>query len=163
MSYNDHELRGVGGWLAFFIVTLGLFTPLQIVVALFSLLGDPQIQAAYGESWPALKWTEIALSAVNLAAALFLAWRLNSVHNWQTIRIVIPGLWAMAVGIMIVELLAVAIIGGVPAGELLAGSGAEFVRPIVYCAVWTAYLLRSERVANTYGRHGDEQVEQVFA
>jgi len=33
----------------------------------------------------------------------------------------------------------------------------------IFCLIWTAYLLRSERVANTYPRHAAaEEVAEVF-
>ncbi len=54
MTDHERSLHGVGGWLAFFILTLGLFTPLRIFFNIAVLLGDDETAAAYGPDWPLL-------------------------------------------------------------------------------------------------------------
>jgi hypothetical protein len=45
----------------------------------------------------------------------------------------------------------------------VAGWGYKLFQPLIYSAIWTAYLLRSERVANTYERYPDEnELADVF-
>ena len=38
----------------------------------------------------------------------------------------------------------------------LVASATGLVRGILYCTLWTSYLLKSRRVANTYPRNGEE-------
>ena len=165
MSYNDPELRGVGGWLAFLIVILALFNPVQLLFAVGSVLSDTSLQAAYGAAWPTIQAAEIVIACLALLLTWFLAWRLNSVHTWQTIRIVVPGLWILAFGVLLAEFVAVSVIGNIPFTMLMNQGLAEFIRPAAFCIVWTAYLLRSVRVANTYERYpGSGHVDaEVFS
>ena len=162
MSYSDDQLRGGGGWLALLVIILAVFTPLRVAIDMFAIYSDPTIAAAFGSAWPAAQAFELTLAAVNVAGALYMAWRLNSVHEPKTVRIVIAGLWLLAVGLAVVEILAVSVLSGVSFGVILAGTGADLVRGVVFATIWTAYLLRSRRVANTYAAP-DEEVSEVFA
>ena len=64
MAYRDGD-SGIGGWLAFFLLTLGLFTPLSILLAFFKLyLGDLQIQLGGFPGWPAYRIAETILGNV---------------------------------------------------------------------------------------------------
>ena len=162
MAYDDSELRGIGGWLAFLIVVLAVFTPIRIVLETVGLYADPQIASAFGPRWPAVQAAEIAISAIAMIGAWFVAWRLNKVHNWQTIRIAIAGLWLLALGSTVLEYAAISLIGGIPIGALFEGSAMDVVRALVFASAWTAYLLRSRRVANTYSEP-EEAIGDVFA
>jgi hypothetical protein len=162
MSYDDSDLRGVGGWLAFLIIILAIFSPINILVSTLQLYGDPSIAAVFGERWGLVQAVEILLSVLNVAGFWYVAWRLNSVHVWQSVRIAIAGLWILGLGVMAIEILAVAAIGGIPVGALIEGGAQDIVRGFVFGGVWTAYLLKSRRVANTYGER-EENVAEVFA
>lgn len=152
---DDGELRGIGGWLAFFLVVIGVFSPLRVAGTLWTnLYGDPSVAAAYGAAWPTLELAEWIIAGLTLAGCWFVVWRLYRVRNWTSVRIAIAGIWLLALGTIFVEMVAVAWIAGIPLDQLGAGLVAELVRPIIFCLVWTAYLLKSVRVANTYDRDG---------
>jgi len=165
METNDGEPRGVGGWLGFFVITIALLGPLRLVVtASISLYGDPQVAAAYGATWPRIQMAEWAIIAGSLLVHWFVAWRLWKVHVWSSVRIALAGIWALAIGGTLLDLLAVSLIAGIPF-DALAGAtlGPKTVQPFFFCALWTAYFLRSERVANTYARAATgEGVAEVF-
>ena len=162
MSYDDRYLRGVGGWLAFLFIILAFFTPIAVGISVFALISNPAIAAAYGEVWPVLQGIGLFLAAINVAGAWYLAWRINSVHEPATVRVVIGGLWAINVGLLLVEAVAVALVAGIGLGDMLAASAFDIGRGIVFATIWTLYMLKSRRVANTYGRSEDE-VSEVFA
>jgi hypothetical protein len=161
MSYSDHELRGIGGWLAFLVVILALLTPLRTIVETVQIYSDPTMLEVFGDRWALVQGFEIALSAAGVAWAWYLAWRLNSVHTWKTIRIVIPGLWILSIGSISLELLVLSLVGGLPIGLMLEPVAPEIARGAVFGGIWTAYLLKSVRVANTYGEP-DAEVSEVF-
>lgn len=163
MAYRDGP-RGIGGWLAFFLVTLGVFAPLRIAFTAYGLFSDPRIAQAYGDRWPMLATVEIILILLNLAALAFLLWRFFMRRTWQSVRIGIAGIWLVPIVVTILETLAVTLIGGIPAGALLGQMMPDMAQMLIYSTVWTAYLLRSVRVANTYPREDEagEGLAEVF-
>jgi hypothetical protein len=150
MGYQSAQVRGVGGWLAFFLVTLGVFTPLRAMLLLFQISTNPQIAESFGERWPAVRIVYWSLNGTIIAIAWFIAWRLIAVQRWTSVRMAVAGLWAIAILPNIVELVAISLITGVSIGTLLASGGFSLFQPLIYSAVWTAYLLQSARVWNTY-------------
>jgi hypothetical protein len=161
MSYDDRDLRGVGGWLAFLVIILAVLTPLRILVSTLQLYNDPTIAAAFGSRWALIQAIEIGLSVATVLFSWYLAWRLNAVEVWRTVQIVIAGLWILSLGTLAVEVLAVSLLGGLPLGAMLEAMTVEIVRGFVFSGIWTAYLLKSRRVANTYGDR-EEEVAEVF-
>ncbi|MEA3014418.1 MAG: hypothetical protein QOD42_2963 [Sphingomonadales bacterium] len=157
---DDGELRGVGGWLATFVVILAVISPLFSIFQVYqALYADPVVAAGYAEAWTTIQAFEWSLVAVCALAAWFAAYRLVSVHNWLSVKIAIFTIWAIAIGGTVAELAGVSWITGLSAGLILAEGGTGLiVRPIIFCLIWTTYLLRSERVANTY-RGSDGQAE----
>ncbi|MFL9839887.1 DUF2569 family protein [Sphingomonas sp. ST-64] len=164
MAYRDGP-SGIGGWLAFYIFTLAVSGPLVTIVVTYSnLFADPSVAAAYGDRWPLLSSAEIALTAVGVLSYYFIVWRLVARRNWHSVRLAIGAMWGLAIGFPLVDLLLVTTVGGLavdsPFGLILP----EMIRPFLYSALWTAYLLRSTRVANTYPRESDLDTDlaQVF-
>jgi hypothetical protein len=141
---------GVGGWLGFFVVALGLLSPGAGLVQMLGLYSDPAIASGFGTSWPLVQVVEWSLFALSVAGAWYLVWRLLNVQTRRTVHVVIAGIWLISVGGTLVEFGFVALGTGVAIGDLAAFGGSELVRPIIFCIVWTAYLLVSKRVANTY-------------
>jgi len=156
----DDELRGVKGWLLTFVIIIAVVSPLALIILIFrDIYGDPMIALAYGPLWGTIELFEWTHTAVVILGCWFIAWRLVYVHNWTSVRIAIAGIWLVAVGGALTELLGVSLITGIPFGDLLGASvGPELIRPLIFCGIWTAYLLKSQRVANTY-RDAGEQAE----
>jgi len=165
MAYSDPDGAGVGGWLALFVLAMAVFTPLAMIFSTVSgLYGDPAIAAAYADRWTALQIFEWTLAALVIAGCWSIAWRLNKVQVWRTVQVTIAGMWALAIGSMLAEFVGVSLLTGIPFASLAAASiGPEMARPLVFSAIWTAYFLRSKRVANTYPREDDpDAVAEVF-
>ena len=162
-GYEHRPLAGIGGWLTFFLIVIGLLSPIRILVEIVSLTGDPAVAAAFGESWGLIAPAEWVLSGIQLAVCAVIVWRLLKVETWQTVRIVIAGLWIANLAVPLVEVVFVAFAAGIPVGQIIAGGGIEVIRGPIFAAIWTAYFLRSERVANTYARPGQaDELAEVF-
>jgi len=154
----DDELKGVKGWLLTFVIIMTVVSPLAVLVlTIRDLYGDPLIQSAYGELWGSIEMFEWTHTIILILCGWFVGWRLVVIHNWTSVRIAIAGIWLLAVGGTLTELLGVSLIAGIPFGTLLGASvGPSLFRPLVFCTIWTAYLLKSERVANTYRDPGEQ-------
>ena len=152
MSQSE-ELRGIGGWLAFLIVTLCLLHP---VVGAYQ--GMQTFAAAEGSSgvfgslptWPDYKqsaWVLFAaVSALRIAAGVALAISRQRVAVHFTIAVVLLCPLLSSVGDW---LLASHFLGQ----DIATSVTTTLPRPLlafVWSAIWIAYLLRSVRVRNTY-------------
>lgn len=163
MADYDPDLRGVGGWLAFFLVTLGIVNPLTLAVTGYQTLGNPEIAAAYGDIWPTLRNAELGIMVLLVGVCWYSCWRFLNLFNRTTVWIGIAALWTLALVTVFGEPYAVSVIAGLDFGELLtSATGAENVRPFGYATIWTLYLLRSKRVRSTYGPEQGEAVGEVF-
>ena len=163
MAYGDPDGGGVGGWLALLVLILAVFRPLALVFSSYTnLYGDPNVALAYGAAWSALQLFEWLLIAATIGACLYLAWRLNYRPVWRTVPIAIAGIWLVSLGYQLIDTIGVALIGNIPLGLLLGVVAPALVQSVIFSLLWTAYLLRSKRVANTYLRHDGAQVAEVF-
>ena len=162
MAYDRRSLTGIGGWLAFFIITLGLSALASLLlaamaaVALFGGATAPLGGSAYAV-------VLLLLALVRTGGYAFLVWLMNWRQVDTTPRRVIIGLWVLALGLACIDVTAALLLTEVDARSLGYALGVDLVRPLIYAAVWTAYLLRSERVANTYTADDpDRQLATVF-
>ena len=161
MSYR-YGKSGVGGWLALFVITLAVLRPLFTVT---SILADI---AQMGARFPpaqarVLTIFDIAECVTIVAGCEFLVWRLLRVPRWSTVRIVIAGLWLLALFPAFAELTAIPFVIRVSFQPLLRVLLAQHFRVAIYAGFWTAYLLRSSRVAETYPREPSEaRLADVF-
>lgn len=151
MSYRYGNVSGTGGWLAFFIATLVLGVVVALATALFLFVGASaaQVASVFRESAYARTLATLALLRGAIYAAV--AWRLQFSRERNTPRFAIAGLWLAALGLGVGNLAAAIFWLRVPVGELSASLGRGLVQSLGYAVIWTAYLLRSTRVANTYG------------
>ena len=162
MAYDRRSLTGIGGWLAFFIITLGLNALASLLlaamaaVALFGGATAPLGGSAYAV-------VLLLLALVRTGGYAFLVWLMNWRQVDTTPRRVIIGLWVLALGLACIDVTAALLLTEVDARSLGYALGVDLVRPLIYAALWTAYLLRSERVANTYTADDpDRQLAVVF-
>ena len=158
---ND-ELRGVKGWLLTFVIIMAVISPVWSAINVYRELytGDaaylpdlPQVVQVRTFAW--------ALIGVRAAIGLFVAWRLLTIWNWRSVEIAIVGIWLVSVGTTIAQYIGIGAITGASFGDLMAEGGPRaIIQPIGFGLIWTAYLLKSERVANTY--RGVEDEVEVF-
>lgn len=156
----DDELRGVKGWLLTFVIIISVVSPAYAVYQISSsLYGGPFDAVGDTPLLQSLRTFEWTLAGVTTLICWFIAFRLIAVHNWTSVRIAIVGIWVAGVGSAIVEFTGVTMITGVDFGQIVAATGPRaIIQPIIFGLIWTSYLLKSERVQNTY-RGADEQAE----
>ena len=148
------------GWLAFFLVTLGVLSPLNAGFALFQTVTAPSLM---GDQWSAIRTIYMIGNGSIIVIAWFITWRLLRVRTWQSVRIAVAGLCVVAIFPHAFEIIAGSVVTGASIGSLVAGWGYRLFQPLIYSTIWTAYLLRSERVANTYERYpAEDELAEVF-
>jgi hypothetical protein len=164
MSYQDGEIHGVGGWLAVYLFTLGVMNPGATALNIALTVNDPRMEAAYGAAWPMLKMVEIGLGAVTCLLCWYAVLRFFTARNWFTVRFAIGVMVFLVIANVLLEPLAVSMLSGMPVFYLIAQTGStDLIRPFIYAGIWAAYLLNSERVANTYRADPvDEDISTVF-
>ena len=159
----DDELRGVKGWLLTFVIIMAVISPVVSVIMVYVELYTGE--AAFLPDIPQVSQLRLftwALVAVDAAIGWFAVYRLLAIHNWLSVQITIACVWIGSVGLMIIGLFGVTTITGATVGDLMAqGSGpGAIIQPFIFGLIWTAYLLKSERVKNTY--RGVEDDVEVF-
>ncbi len=151
---NDNgqpPLHGIGGWLGFLIFVLGILSPARMLFRSYANVLEVKAAAHLlgpgTETYIMFNWALIILS---VAASLFMAYRLLAVHRWSSVRIVILGLWCLALLPTLADLAISAIMfpafASAAAPEILLPLGKSGISAII----WTSYLMKSKRVANTY-------------
>ena len=150
---DTQQLRGIGGWLLFFLLTFAVFAPIRGGVEAFI---EPETPAADPDTAMA---TWIGLGAYLVFTWAITAWFVFT-RRWSSVLTMIAVLWLETL-FNIASLAFLPGLDGAPAvGALI---GFQAVTAFVYPSVWTAYLLKSVRVANTYPRDpADENLPQVF-
>ena len=156
----DDELQGVKGWLAVFVAIMAVISPAYSIYTVYSYLYNGPFAAAEGlPIVDQLRTFEWSLVAVATLIGWFVAYRLLAVHNWTSVQIAIAGIWIVSVGGMVAEFAGISMITGFGFGDILGGVGpGAIIRPFIFGLIWTAYLLKSQRVENTY-RGGEEQAD----
>ena len=156
----DDELRGVKGWLLAFVIIIAVVSPGWAAITVYRELYTGN--AAFLPDTPEVTQLRTffwATVAIRIAIGWFVAWRLMTVHNWRSVQIAIGGICLIAIGGSIVEYVGLSYLTGLSVGDILAETGPRgIITPIVFTIIWTSYLLKSQRVANTY-RDAGEQAE----
>ena len=148
---KDTEPKGVGGWLLLLILILTVFGPIwrafrnfQKWEGLNQTAGEYATTAEYG-TLQVISWAGYAVATLIGLAAGLLLWK---IHRPLTVKIAIAAFWLMGPGIGLI----IYLVGLYAVGEPAALSDLQFLwAPIASAVLWTAYLLKSKRVRNTYG------------
>ena len=153
----QREPAGVGGWLALLVFVLLFLKPIrdlwQVYRNVSAAVADMPVLATMSvwKIYVTATWVAVAAFA---ALSIYGGWGLAKGKDWRVVRRAIAVLWFSGPVSFIVGLLvAAACFGGFDVS-------AEFVRRLVIsaagAAIWTAYLLKSVRVRNTYARLAEE-------
>jgi hypothetical protein len=142
--------RGVGGWLAFFILTLGVFNPLYSAYNLYTGLNETR--PAF-DQYPGLRtiiYADTAVSAALMGFSIYAAIALLRIQP-NAVRIAKTYLVVFLIYALVSPF--AVFLAGLPDAANEAMMGAiipELVRPVIYFAIWFSYLTKSERVKATY-------------
>lgn len=149
---SENTIAGVDGWLAFLVAGLIVLGPLLGVSRLYSEFvaaeqSNPQLlQSALYSSYKTSSW---AIFAITTMISISAGYALSSRHRPSTVTFAIACLWVIGpVGDFAYIIASALIFGAIPSlSPEMVGS---IVGSAARSAIWTAYLLRSKRVKNTY-------------
>ena len=152
MLAGQNDPRGVEGWLAVFLILLALVAPAMWLYRLVTGLNNsPNIAFALGDRWLLLQALEWGLTIACVLGCWFIAYRLFYVRVRRSVVIAIAGIWMINLGGFVGEAMILLGMTGTPLQDFLDNGGTtQFFRPMVFNLIWTAYLLKSRRVQNTY-------------
>lgn len=144
---------GIGGWLSFFITVIIVVKPLLSAAHFsgeFQKIEEALPGIAEVESYAAFTsyaWYVIGAAALLCAAAgVLLCLR----HRWDSVKFTVWVLWLTGPGLLFA--LGLYIAEGESWGAKLFWNPVDFASSCVFPAIWSAYLLLSKRVRNTYPR-----------
>ncbi|HYI48845.1 MAG TPA: DUF2569 family protein [Allosphingosinicella sp.] len=163
MAYTDPGGDGVGGWLSVFVVMVGIFSPLRMLLDILSLYSDSSVAYLDSGIWTNLQLLAWGVTLTSVAGWWYVCWRLFARQYWATVRVAIILIWTIGIGGMAVQIVGLSLIGDIPISYLVERLGLWAYQPAAFCILWTAYFLLSKRVANTYPRFPQaEEAGQVF-
>lgn len=158
-DFSPDSLKGVGGWLAFLIVILTVLSPVANIGMLAKEFHDIEMESPimlHISAYVQYKWfcwgAVLVASAISITAGCLL-WKK---HEWKSVRYTISVLWLIGpFSIVLVGLYFYMSFGTDMIGGFMKDMSGPFAKSIFWAIVWTAYLLKSKRVRNTYVRqHG---------
>jgi hypothetical protein len=148
---EPQELRGIGGWLLFFLLTFAVFTPIRSAIE-----AAVEVNAADADT---VMWTWVFLGVYLIFTWAITGWFVL-VRRWFSVLVMVAVLWLETVAGIVVLAFLPGVEGAADGGSPLVLQG---LTALVYPTIWTAYLLKSVRVANTYPRNPtDADLPQVF-
>ncbi|EQD26735.1 conserved hypothetical protein, membrane [mine drainage metagenome] len=143
------ELKGMGGWLSFFVFALCILGPLLELGGLTSGFKSEEHRLAgtqLAETWHSferLSWGVFDLTvALRWFAGFFLTkvFRPASVRLAITVLFLVPFISSIGTGVAFYHIY----------GEYMPGTLGGSFKGLVSAAIWATYLNRSKRVRNTY-------------
>ena len=151
----EKRLHGIGGWLQFFIIALMVLSPL---VAFGQTAGEIEMQESNVPNllgnpvWQSIKLAIWTFTAIQCGLLFSAGYRLWQDHRWSSVRYTIVILWIANPLLSFLVIIVISIIGHADpfAGPQFAEAIGSSLAGVVGATVWTLYLLRSRRVANTY-------------
>lgn len=148
----DVPLKGVEGWLAFLVIRYMVLTPVLLIAriqnefAVAEQLSPQLLEVAGWVKYKSIMWSGIW---VFIAVALYAGYGLWKVHAKKSVVTAIIAEWFLCLGLYAGAFLALHLSFG-EIQLLDADSFSTFFGSAIVSVVWTAYLLRSKRVKNTY-------------
>jgi hypothetical protein len=147
------EATGVAGWFGLLWLSFVFLLPGLATLAAVRVYSRPGLVLLPEEIFRSLVIVQWAAAAATVALCWFLAWRLSQRPVWRSVEIAIAGLWAWAIIVKGGQFAGVTIATAIPLSAMLDRGWTSLALPVLFAAAWTAYLLRSRRVARTYPRH----------
>ena len=150
---HDREPSGIGGWLFVLVFGLLILGPLLALGQTYAAFPAGDEVAEYAEPIKTFVWTTTLVTlALSIAAGLLLVFR----RTKSTVSIVVALLWIIGPLATLVSLAGLNSLVDedmVSAGEITG----RFVGACIAALIWTAYLRKSKRVANTFDVRADSQ------
>lgn len=146
---------GVGGWLTLLIVILTVLHPLTNILLLAAEChkAEQMNPALSGMTafvtYKCFSWVLILFCG---AISIMAGYRLWHAFVWKTVRQAIVVLWVIGPVAAVLVSLNVLLNFGFHGVGMVLDFSMRLVYALIFSGIWTAYLLRSKRVRNTYIR-----------
>lgn len=150
---EKRELHGVGGWLAFLVIGLMFLGPLISLGITASDLArmERDYPNLMGNSdWKTLKILTWGGMVTQVAFTFTAGFRLSNSFNPASVRFAIFTLWFVAVGLPVAQFYAVTSFTRLDGDDIRSDLARWIGQSLLWAIIWTAYLVRSKRVKNTY-------------
>jgi hypothetical protein len=154
MMKKNLYITGVGGWLGFLVLRLMVLDPIVGFYGLSKFARDAIEQSprlAYYDQWQNYKQTALLIFVVSAAVSISSGYRLWKIHIPESVKFTLFALWLVGPLNAILHLATISIVFKDSAFSynilpFLIG----IIISLVVAGIWSAYLLRSVRVKNTY-------------
>ncbi len=152
VTQKSDEPKGIGGWLAFLITILIIISPVHLAWSTYrempeliegdpELISDPEL-ALYVKIF--IWFVTFILSLVSIITGIILL----KMRKPKAVKIAIASLWLVG-PIFALPILIYAYMEN--PNSIYSSEYSEYSRGILIAILWTAYLMMSKRVKNTYG------------
>lgn len=151
---------GVGGWLLLLIIGMTVIGPLMAVGQISVGFMEAERQMAdilLGNTWKSFKAVSWIIVLISAALSIYGGLGLARGRHWSVVNRAKAILWISGPGAALAMILVGASFFG--AAEPAIGS---IIASIIAAMVWTAYLAKSKRVYNTYGKQTDHATPVVI-
>lgn len=151
---TNESIAGIGGWLGFLIVSLMILSPLAGLGRLFGEISVAEIQypqLVANTQWSNYKQASWLILALSVAISFSAGNRLWKSHFSESVRFAILALWISGpLGNLLHLTTAVVVMGSQAMSSAFPEMLGGIIGSCIPAGVWTAYLMRSVRVRNTY-------------
>lgn len=150
----DKALYGVKGWLALLVIAMCLLGPLKVIGETTANIAAAEKDSPYLlalSDWATYKQASWVLVMIVCAILFFGGWRLWKIHCRRSVYLAIASLWTANIAVFVGDyVIASAVFGQAVADAAGNDIAPEIIKALTASTVWTAYLLLSRRVENTY-------------
>lgn len=147
------EPQGIGGWLALFILGLIVLSPIAALNSYNSGVGSateryPQLQN--NAQWIAFAsgawWIMAVASVIKVLAGI----KLIVDKRKSSVMLAVAALWVSGLGAVIAQYVLITSVYPKESGDIIDEQAGAAIATVITAGIWTAYLLKSKRVKNTY-------------
>lgn len=158
----SREVKGVGGWLAFLMISLAILSPLRNFFGFYvNVIVMEKVKHLAGNPlWTTYKVIVLVLMVLGCTLLILAAYRLWRDRVWRSVRFAIMAMWLAGVGLDALALVVLFCVFGGGFAMVAWQNGIQGVLSgMVFPVIWTLYLLRSKRVRNTYRK--ESEIEEM--
>lgn len=153
MSAKSH-LYGVGGWLGLLVITLLIVGPLlgfiHISTEFQSALKQmPQLEN--NSQWKLYSQVSWIIYSISATISIIAGYRLFKIYSYKSINFAIIAVWICNPVSKFIKIMSAMIISNnYTIGTAVEREFIQIFTSILISFAWTMYLIRSERIKNTY-------------
>ncbi|MBF8177835.1 DUF2569 family protein [Herminiimonas contaminans] len=153
---NNEYICGVGGWLTLLIIIFMVLSPLLGFGSLYGMIKD--VESLYSgqlldSKWASFKQETWIIYAISASVSFAAGYRLLKIHKSESVRFAIIANWLVGPIANVAYVISGALLLNLRVTDQIHASIGSIAGSCIVASLWTAYLLRSKRVKNTYHQH----------